>query len=65
MKLKVFDVIVAEGSEAECAFYTALLIETFRLKQEQDKKKEVDDWLEKYGDKTFEELMKMERDEEE
>lgn len=64
MKLKVFDVIIAEGSEMECAMYTCIFLETLRMKSEMDKKREVDEWMKKYGDKTFEELMKMERDEE-
>jgi len=64
MKLKVCEIVTAEGNEMELAFYTAVLLETFRLKNEAYKKKEFDDWLKKYGDKTFEELMKMESDEE-
>ena len=60
MKLKVFDVITVEGEEMECALYTAILLEAFKLKNEHDKKKEFDDWLAKYGDMTFEELMKKE-----
>ena len=65
MKLKVCEIITVEGTEMELAFFTAILLETFRMKNDADKKKEVDDWLKKYGDKTFEELMRMERDEEE
>lgn len=65
MKLKVCEIITVEGDETELAFFTAILLETFRMKNDADKKKEVDDWLKKYGDKTFEELMRMERDEEE
>lgn len=61
----MFDVIVAEGSELECAIYSAAFLETIRLKQEHDKKQEVDEWLKKYGDMTFEELMKRESDDEE
>lgn len=64
MKLTVCEIIKVEGNEMELAFFTAVLLETFRMKSEADKKKEVDDWLKKYGDKTFDELMKMERDEE-
>lgn len=65
MKLNVCEIITVEGTEMELAFFTAVLLETFRMKSEADKKKEVDNWLKKYGDKTFDELMKMERDEEE
>lgn len=65
MKLKVCEIITAEGDETELAFFTAILLETFRMKNDADKKKEVDDWMKKYGDKTFEELMRTERDEEE
>lgn len=61
----MFNVIIAEGSELECAIYSAALIETIRLKQEHDKKQEVDEWLQKYGDMTFDELMKREREDEE
>lgn len=65
MKLKVCEIITVEGTEMELALFTAILLETFRMKNDADKKKEVDDWMKKYGDKTFDELMKMERDEEE
>ena len=65
MRLKVCDIVTVEGNEMELAFYTAVLLEAFRLKNEADKKKEFDDWLKKYGDKTFDELMKMEREDEE
>ena len=65
MVVKVLGVIEVEGSEIECALYTHCLVQLFRLQTEHDKKKEVDAWLKKYGDMTFEDLMKMERDEEE
>ena len=65
MKLKVFDCFTAEGTEAELAMFTMLILECFQLKDEQKKKKDVEDWMKKYGEKTFAELMKMERDEEE
>lgn len=65
MKLTVFNGFVAEGTEAELAFYTLLLVESFRLKKEHDDRVEVDEWMKKYGDKTFEEIMKMEREDEE
>ena len=65
MKLTVFNGFVAEGTEAELAFYTLLLVESFRLKKEHDDKVEVDEWMKKYGDKTFEEIMRMEREDEE
>ena len=65
MKLKVCEIITVEGTEMELALFTAILLETFRMKNDADKKKEVEDWMKKYGDKTFEELMRMERDEEE
>ena len=64
MTLKIFDIIIAEGTEVECAVYTHALLESFRLKNEMEKKKEVEDWMKKYGNMTFEELMKKERDEE-
>lgn len=56
------DFIIAEGTELECAIYTHALLESLRLKHERDKKEEVDEWLKKYGDMTFDELMKRERD---
>lgn len=65
MKLKVFDIIEVEGNEIECAMYTCVFLEALRLKNEHDKKKEVDEWLKKYGDMTFEELMRKESDSEE
>lgn len=65
MKLKVFSVIEAEGTEPELALYTLVLVEALRMKQEADKKSETEAWLKKFGDMTFEELMKRERDEEE
>lgn len=49
----------------ECALYTHVLLQLLRLQTEHDRKKEVDEWMKKFGDKTFDELMKMERDEEE
>ena len=60
MRLKIFDVFVAEGDEREIALYTALLIEVLKNMNDIQKKKEVEDWMKKYGDKTFEELMKSE-----
>ena len=61
----MFNCIEVEGNEIECAMYTCVSLEALRLKNEHDKKKEVDEWLEKYGNKTFEELMRTERDDEE
>ena len=63
MKVTVMGIIVAEGSELECAIYTAAFLETLRLKQEHDKNKEAEEWLKKYGEMTFEQLMNKERDE--
>ena len=60
MRLKIFDVFVAEGDEREIALYTALLIEVLKNMNDIQKKKEVEDWMKKYGNKTFEELMKSE-----
>lgn len=66
MTVKLFDgFLIAEGTELECAIYTHALIESIRMKQEFDKKQEVDEWLKKFGEMTFEELMKRERDDEE
>ena len=63
MRLKIFDVFVAEGDEREIALYTALLIEVLKNMNDIQKKKEVEDWMKKYGNKTFEELMKSETQE--
>ena len=63
MILKIFDVFVAEGDERELALYTALLFEVMKGISDIHKKKEVEDWMEKYGNKTFEELMKSETQE--
>ena len=65
MKLKVFGVIEAEGEPADLAYYTCLIVFVLKDKQDADKKKEVDDWMKKYGDKTFDELMRMESEGEE
>lgn len=64
MTLNVFG-FEAEGDPQELALFTLVL--TFAIKKQTDieKKKEVDEWMKKYGDKTFEELMKTERDDEE
>ena len=63
MRLKIFDVFVAEGDEREIALYTALLFEMLKNMSDIQKKKEVEDWMKKYGNKTFEELMKSETQE--
>ena len=63
MILKIFDVFVAEGDEREIALYTALLLEVMKGISDIHKKKEVEDWMKKYGNKTFEELMKSETQE--
>lgn len=65
MQLRIMDIIVAEGTEIECAMYTHTLIEIFRLKNEYDKRKETEEWMKKFGEMTFDELMKRERDDEE
>ena len=64
MTLNVFG-FEAEGDPQELALFTLVL--TFAIKKQTDieKKKEVDEWMKKYGDKTFEELMKTEREDEE
>ena len=64
MKLDVFG-FVAEGTPWELAFFTFVLVSAFKQKSDDDKQKEVEEWMKKYGDKTFEELMRMERDGEE
>jgi len=62
MKLKVFDIIVAEGNEMELALYTHILLESMRLKAEHDKANEASEWLKKYGNMSLEELMRMEQE---
>lgn len=65
MKVSIGEIIVAEGTELECAIYSAAFIEALRLTNEFDKKKETEEWLKKYGSMTFDELMRREREEEE
>lgn len=66
MVVKFFDgFVAAEGSEHECAIYTFALLEMLRMKSEQDKQKEAEEWLKKYGGLRFEDFMKMEREDEE
>lgn len=64
LKLDVFG-FTAEGTPVDLAVFTFVLVDAFKQKADYDKKKEVDEWLEKYGNKTFEELMRMESDGEE
>lgn len=65
MILKIFDVFEAEGEPADLAYFASLIICVLKDKEEADKKKQVKEWLDKYGSKTFDEIMRMERDEEE
>ena len=51
----------AEGEPSELAWFVFVLVSLFQAKKDADTKKEVDAWLAKYGDKTFEELMNVER----
>lgn len=65
MMLKVMGIIEAEGTALDLAMYTHTLLEIFRIKHEFDKKRDVEEWMEKFGDMTFEELMRKEREDEE
>ena len=65
MKLTMFDAFVIEGEPTELAFFMSMVLCVLKDKDESDKKKEVESWMAKYGDKTFDELMRMERDGEE
>lgn len=64
MILKVLGGIMeAEGKEIELAVYTHCLLEIFRLKHEFDKQQDAENWMEKFGNMTFEELIKREQEE--
>lgn len=63
MTLKVMGIIEAEGKEIELAVYSHCLLEIFRLKYKYDQEKEAEDWMEKFGNVSFEELMKREQEE--
>lgn len=60
MTLRLMEIFVAEGTEQELAMYTSLLLDMLKKISDFEKKKEVEDWMKKFGDKTFEELMKAE-----
>ena len=61
----MMNVVNAEGEPQELAYFVCLVLSVMKDKAEKDKEKAVKDWLDKYGDKTFDELMRMEREEEE
>lgn len=63
MKLSIFDIIVAEGTEAECAVYTGILLDI--LRQVGDKMKEVEaqkdiEAFRKLFNKSFDDLIRGE-----
>lgn len=65
MLVKLLDgFVIAEGSEHECAIYTFALLEMFKMKNEQDKQKEAEEWLKKHGGMRFEDFIRTEREDE-
>lgn len=66
MQLKVCGFIVAEGEESELSIYSAMLIDTMvRITEEREKdkiRKELD-LKELFGNMTFDQLRKMENEE--
>ena len=62
MKMTVFNLFEVEGNEMECALYTCIMIEALRMKKEHDDKKELDEWMTRFGNMTFEELLRHERE---
>lgn len=60
MTLRLMEIFVAEGTEQELAMYTTILLDMLKKISDFEKKKEVEDWMKKFGDKTFEELMQAE-----
>ena len=65
MTLCLMDIFVAEGTEQELAMYTTLLLDMLTKVNEFNKKKEVEDWMKKFGEKTFKDLMDAENREDE
>lgn len=65
MTLHLMEIFVAEGTEQELAMYTTLLLDMLTKVNEFNKKKEVEDWMKKFGDKTFKDLMDAENREDE
>ena len=68
MKLTVLDIFIAEGTESELAMYTALLLDILRQIGENTKKQEALKEIEvfkKLVNKSMEDLMKSEGEEEE
>lgn len=66
MQLKVCGFIVAEGEESELSIYTAMLIDMMvRVfeKREEDKIRKEIDLNELFGKMTFDQLRKMENEE--
>lgn len=66
MQLKVCGFIIAEGEESELSIYSAMLIDTMvRITEEREKdkiRKELD-LKELFGNMTFDQLRKMENEE--
>lgn len=68
MKLTVLDIFIAEGTEAEIAMYTGLLLDILQQIGENKKRQEALKEIEvfkKLANKSIEDLMKSEGEEEE
>ena len=65
MTLTVFDSFTAEGSATEVAIFTFCLLDLLKIKDEHDKDKKAKEWMEQFGNLTFEELMKREQEDDE
>lgn len=66
MKLYFMDMFVAEDSPVNCAIYTYCVLDALKQKSDmeiKEKAKKEMDLMEKLGNMTFEELRKMEREE--
>ena len=62
MTMTFFNSFVAEGSATEVAIFTFCLLDLLKIKDEQDKDKKAKEWMEQFGNLTFEELMKREQE---
>lgn len=63
MKLKLFDMFVFEGDPLECATFMSSWMAMMAKIAEHEKDVEAKAWLKKFGNLSFEELMKREQEE--
>lgn len=64
MTVTIGGVIVAEGSEEDCAAYTFRIMEMMRLMHEKMQEKKDTEWMEKFGDLSWEEIVRRECEDE-